>query len=183
MLSGIYAIINSHDNKIYIGSSKNIKERLKKHKFLLRRKIHHNYRLQYDYNKYGEDGLEFKIIEECERNLLLIKERHWIIYYNSTNSKKGYNISRVSFRTAKLSIRKNKPAFTFSGKERISSIYLKYSYLVEEWKELFQQGFSYIEIGGKYNVPDKIVLDYLKEYYPDKKYIECEEKSSHNAIL
>jgi group I intron endonuclease len=91
-MSGIYIIRNNINNKIYVGSSKNLKNRLNEHKRKLRKNYHRNYHLQQSFNKYGEDNFTFEIIEECELNQLLQREVFWINYYQSFNRDKGYNL-------------------------------------------------------------------------------------------
>lgn len=72
---GIYKI--TINNKIYIGSSKNIKNRLNTHLKTLKNKTHHNHTMQNLYNKYG-DEIYFEIMEECLENILLIREKYYI---------------------------------------------------------------------------------------------------------
>jgi group I intron endonuclease len=78
-LSGIYKIRSITNNKEYIGSSVNIYKRFKDHKRLLKRNKHHSHHLQNHFNKYGEDDLEFTIIELVnDISLLILKEQHYI---------------------------------------------------------------------------------------------------------
>jgi hypothetical protein len=53
--SGIYIIKNNINHLIYIGSSVELRYRLRKHNEGLRRGNHYNKRLQYFYNKYGDN--------------------------------------------------------------------------------------------------------------------------------
>lgn len=53
--AGIYCIENTKNKKVYIGSSKNIYQRLLKHFALLKHNKHQNGHLQNAWNKYGED--------------------------------------------------------------------------------------------------------------------------------
>lgn len=78
MNSGIYKIKNLQNNKIYIGSSNNIKRRWQKHKALLRHGKHYNSHLQASWNKYGESLFEFSIIEFCTLDNLLNREQYYI---------------------------------------------------------------------------------------------------------
>lgn len=78
MKKGIYIIKNNINNNIYIGSSKNIKNRFKEHKRLLKNNIHHNNKLQNSYNKYGLKYFIFSILEECDIENLLKREQHYI---------------------------------------------------------------------------------------------------------
>lgn len=58
---GLYAIVHVPTNKAYVGSSLNIKRRLKEHKTQLKHKKHHCTHLQNSWNKYGEEQFQFKI--------------------------------------------------------------------------------------------------------------------------
>lgn len=63
---GIYKITNSIDNTNYIGKSKDIKTRIRKHKYRLTYGIHHNTHLQRAWDKYGAENFLFELLEECE---------------------------------------------------------------------------------------------------------------------
>lgn len=97
MESGIYSIINTLNNKIYIGSSYNINNRYKHHINNLKRGNHHCKHLQNAYNKYG-NIFQLNYIEICSKEKLMKREQHWIDFfkpeYNSvpfaiTGSSKG----------------------------------------------------------------------------------------------
>lgn len=90
---GIYKIENIKNNKVYIGSSNNIKERWKRHIKDLKNDNHHSFHLQKAWNKYGEENFKFEIIEKCKKEDLLDKEQYYMDLYNSYNKKYGYNIS------------------------------------------------------------------------------------------
>lgn len=92
MKSGIYKIINKINNKIYIGSAKNIKQRLKNHKTCLINNKHCNEYLQLSFNKYGNDCFIFEIIEYCEIEKLVEREQYYIDTLNPE-----YNICRVAY--------------------------------------------------------------------------------------
>lgn len=94
---GIYKIENITNGKVYIGSSKNIENRWKQHKTLLRSGKHHSQHLQYSWNKYGEDSFSFEVIEDdISQEELLIKEQYWMDKLQAYNPQKGYNISIVA---------------------------------------------------------------------------------------
>lgn len=85
---GIYEILNTVNNKAYIGSSINIKGRWQKHKALLRHNKHENKKLQNAWNKYGEDNFKFSILEECDvKNLLDIEQN----YLDNLGAKEFFN--------------------------------------------------------------------------------------------
>ena len=92
--SGIYAIKNIINNKMYIGQSINIERRWKIHKCKLNHLKHPNKHLQNEWNKYGKENFVFEIIEKYDSKLLKEKEEYWIKYYNTNNLQKGYNIAK-----------------------------------------------------------------------------------------
>lgn len=77
-ISGIYCIINIRNSKRYIGSSKNIRQRLWSHRAELRHNKHQNAHLQSAWNKYGEQNFDYYILENCEECLLLEREQWYI---------------------------------------------------------------------------------------------------------
>lgn len=96
-ITGIYLIRNTINDKIYVGSSKNIRRRIQEHLSKLKLNKHPNKHLQNHFNKYKE-SLYFEIIQECEQKDLLKVEQYWITtlspkFNNSliaiSNSKKG----------------------------------------------------------------------------------------------
>jgi len=83
----IYTITNKYNNKIYVGSTKDIKARWNKHKNELKLNRHRNPHMQYSYNKYGKDCFVYEILEECTLDLLLYIEMYWINMLDTFNSK------------------------------------------------------------------------------------------------
>ena len=75
-VSGIYCIENKINNKTYIGSSKNLYQRLLKHFALLRHDKHENAHLQSAWNKYGEENFEWFILEFCDTSILTEREQY-----------------------------------------------------------------------------------------------------------
>lgn len=57
--ASIYYIQNNTNHRIYIGRSIHTKKRWDEHKYLLRKNIHFNYKLQKDWNFYGEESFSF----------------------------------------------------------------------------------------------------------------------------
>ena len=95
-ISGIYAIKNKINSKVYVGSSKSVHYRWSgQHKPRLRKGKHENAHLQHAWNKYGENKFEFLILEECEESVLANKEEYWIEHYKSWDREFGYNLSRI----------------------------------------------------------------------------------------
>lgn len=90
--SGIYAIINEANGKIYIGSSVNIKKRTKDHLVYLKNGNHTNEHLQRAFNKYGKESFRFAVLELCSVKKLKEREQFFINKYNSSNEFCGYNL-------------------------------------------------------------------------------------------
>lgn len=89
MNCGIYRITNTITNKSYIGSSADITGRWYHHKTTLKYNKHHSIRLQRSYNIHGEDNFKYEIIEECDKDDLLIREQYYIDLLDGY--KNGYN--------------------------------------------------------------------------------------------
>lgn len=95
-MPGVYIIKNDTTNKVYIGSSNNICNRIKTHFSQLKLNKHFNDHLQSSYNKYGEGVFSFKILAILENSELLIIEQRLLDFYQSYNRKLGYNISKTA---------------------------------------------------------------------------------------
>lgn len=89
---GIYCILNIATGKRYIGQSIDVDKRRLGHFCDLASQRHHNTRLQFDFEAYGIDGFEFRVLEETLEAMLDLSERAWISYYDSTNAYRGYNV-------------------------------------------------------------------------------------------
>ena len=93
---GIYCIRNIINNKVYIGKSKNIYQRIQQHIYDLNNnnKKCENDHLRNAWNKYGENFFEYFVLEYLEENEKLVSERelYWMKIYNSLDNKKGYNL-------------------------------------------------------------------------------------------
>jgi len=64
MPAAVYAITNTLNGKLYIGQSSQYPNRCYQHKSHLRRNTHENSKLQFDFNRYGEDAFEFSAVYE-----------------------------------------------------------------------------------------------------------------------
>ena len=89
MKSGIYCLKSKINGKMYIGLSKDVYYRRRKHFECLAGQRHHNTKMQRHFNKYGSDDLVFEIIELCNKDVLEEREMYWIDYHNSFY--KGFN--------------------------------------------------------------------------------------------
>ena len=90
--TGIYCIKNLINDKKYIGQTKDrFVERYWNHLWHLKQHSHFNRKLQYSFNKYGEDNFVFYILEELDNNEdINFLEQNYIIKYDSVAN--GYNM-------------------------------------------------------------------------------------------
>ncbi|PZO39817.1 MAG: hypothetical protein DCF19_13060 [Pseudanabaena frigida] len=109
MTCGIYQIVNQVNGKSYIGQSRNIEKRWRKHKSGLNRETalqQGSYPLRSAFLKYGLIKFKFEIIEECSENDLLIREQYWIDKINPE-----YNCNIWTPARKKKSVDKIEPKF------------------------------------------------------------------------
>jgi len=78
MNSGIYIIKSTTNDKSYIGSTVDFKDRFYRHKRHLKLNKHKNSHLQNYYNKHGEGSLVFDILEYCDPTILIEREQHYM---------------------------------------------------------------------------------------------------------
>lgn len=76
--SGIYAIFNLMNDKCYVGSAVNFKQREYKHRNELAHKRHHSRYLQFSVDKYGITNFIFVKLEYCPIENLIEREQWWI---------------------------------------------------------------------------------------------------------
>jgi group I intron endonuclease len=88
---GIYAIINFITGDAYVGSSKDIHVRWKKHLTQLHSNKHHNVYLQRAWNKYGSPAFIWKILKEVKIDALLENEQYFL-----DNENNLYNIGKTA---------------------------------------------------------------------------------------
>lgn len=81
---GIYKIVNTLNNKCYIGQSINIQNRLTAHTM----KSSGQY-IDKSIQYYGKENFTFEVIEKCSPDKLNEKEIYWIAHFNSYYD--GYN--------------------------------------------------------------------------------------------
>lgn len=89
--SGVYAIVNKLNGKMYIGSSVDLHKRERQHFRELSNGTHRNRYLQRSFNKHGKDAFEFNVLICCSRETLLSHEQNLI-----DNLKPEYNIYKTA---------------------------------------------------------------------------------------
>jgi group I intron endonuclease len=129
-MKGIYKIINTVNRKFYIGSSKNILKRIRRHFSELRNNSHKNKHLQSSWNKYGEENFLFEILEECLEENLIVREQYYIDVLIPK-----YNINKIA--NSSLGVKRDDIT---KEKIRRANIGLKHSKERNEIKSIAQGG-------------------------------------------
>ncbi len=91
--SGIYKITCIANNRIYIGSAVNLRDRRNRHFNHLRQNRHHSQHLQRAWNKYGEQAFTFEVLEQVLPISLTAREQYWLNKLKPFG-RKGFNIAR-----------------------------------------------------------------------------------------
>lgn len=79
MPQGVYVIENTLTGDVYVGSTRTLAKRNRRHFRELEQGIHHSTYLQRAYAKYGADAFVFRVVEEVlDANMLIEREQHWI---------------------------------------------------------------------------------------------------------
>jgi len=116
MTCGIYGIRNLVNGKWYVGQSVEVETRKKNHFSSLLRGDHYNAYLQAAFKKYGVSNFEFRILEPVCEELLDIREKVWILYYQSGQNQWGYNLDSGGGRQRQRSLEtRRKIADTLRG--------------------------------------------------------------------
>lgn len=151
---GIYKITNEVNNKVYVGSSLNIKNREYKHFWLLRNGKHDNSFLQNSFNKNSELKFKFQIIELCNSSELIDRENYYIDLLKSNFPEFGYNLAKVNeFRRntyndevkrklSKYNLQKNSNFNLFYLKNILSNEIKTFDNLVDAANYLIENGFA-----------------------------------------
>lgn len=119
--SGIYAIRNTVNGKLYVGSSANVSGRFSSHRSRLNKGIHGNAHLQSAWVKYGHDAFVFELLEAVPADRLIEREQKWIDSLNVANPDFGYNkrkIAESSVGIPRTDADKKRLSLLFKGKPK-----------------------------------------------------------------
>lgn len=161
MKSGVYEIVNKVENKRYIGSTeRDLRERHMSHFSILRRGKHHSYKLQRDWNKFGEEVFEFNVLHYIPSEYAKRLEQWYLDHHPGE-----YNISRSTEGRANFKLSKEEC-------DGIIDDYLSEKYIQDELSEKYNCSTYTISrvISGR---------SYLK-YKPDINKIEKCKKLAAN---
>lgn len=92
--SGIYKIINTENNKVYIGKALDIYRRIKDHvTYLNTRNKNENRHLINSWHKYGRECFTYEVVEYIEDvDKIAERELYWMDHFESLSRDKGYNM-------------------------------------------------------------------------------------------
>lgn len=90
-LSGVYLIENLVNGTPYVGSAQKFNTRWAAHLRLLRRGAHHSWKLQRDFDLFGEAAFNFRPLLVCAVKDLALFEQRALVAYDAVAS--GYNVS------------------------------------------------------------------------------------------
>ena len=121
--SGIYAITNTANGKVYVGSAVNIPGRWRVHLSHLRRGVHHSRHLQLAWNRYGEAAFAFSVLEYVpDAVALLDEEDKWIARLCAIQPESGYNIClKAGSQLGLKHSREARQKMSAAGKGRVKS--------------------------------------------------------------
>ena len=127
---GIYMIINLINGNKYIGSSKDIQQRLQSHRAVLRHNHHYNEHLQRAWNKYSEDNFEYSILEFCSETQRIEREQFYINVlkpeynisldvvelppYTEESNKKHSETRKLKMASGEIAITHNTPIYVYN---------------------------------------------------------------------
>src|SRR5687768_15906274 len=86
---GVYAITCLPNNRRYFGETTRFRSRWTKHLLLLNKGMHHNRELQSDWDLYGADAFEFRILEFTDWDKRMAREKEYI-----AQEPTAYNVGR-----------------------------------------------------------------------------------------
>lgn len=187
---GIYIITNVKNGHRYIGSSKDLYERLKHHKWELESNIHPNNYLQNAWNKYEIDNFEYGILEYCNEDVRLERENFYINIILPEYNLNGVNLNSILEHSQETknkissSIKESYKNGKLKSKIENSIIYKYdcYVYSILDWKlvkhfDSFAEASQFI-IGNKYDLRTEDLGKHIfnKEYVVLRELINDEFK-------
>jgi group I intron endonuclease len=93
----VYLIKCVSNGRIYVGRSKNPKQRWASHLQALRKGKHDVYLMQTDFNKYGEKDFLFMPVAKIESYKERMLERDLMLFMETYDPNKGYNYADKYF--------------------------------------------------------------------------------------
>lgn len=180
---GVYIITNIKNGHRYIGSAKNLYERLKHHKWDLQSNSHTNNYLQNAWNKYGIDNFQYGILEYCSEENRLERESYYVNMIIPEYNLNGVNLDSIQNHTKETkekiskSIKESYENGRLNSKLKNSIIhkYDCYVYSIINWKlvkhfDSFAEASAFI-VKNKYDLR----MEDLGKHIFNKQYVVLRE--------
>ena len=143
---GVYAIVNTASQKVYVGSSKNVNKRFLCHASFLRNGKHHCTHLQNSFNLNGLKTFQFRVLAECstreeaqELEQAMLDIWHGDFYNASKRADHLHRLGRPLDEATKQKISvKNSGAFRSPEQRKLIS---------ESLKKRYQEGMQSSQLG------------------------------------
>ena len=180
MTQGIYKLVNTVNEQMYVGQSINIEQRFKEHIGMLEGNKHHAYKLQEFYNKNkAKKGFKvtYGIIEEIDNEKHLnAREKHYIDFYDA--HKNGFNSIGLdgSPTHTKQRARTNKKVDKLNREKEI------YSDLISEYKNNLYLQYDGYNGTFLYRVNEAIEY-FVKNYNLDLYMAEINQYKSEVSLI
>jgi group I intron endonuclease len=178
-ISGVYTIQNIITNKIYIGATKDLYNRLCMHKWKLRVGIHDNVHLQNSFNKYKEENFIFETLEECDSKYIYSQENYWCNMLDTHNRKYGYNIDPTCPEGKCAVSNETKVKMSHSAIKRKVMAYTLYGEFYQSFSDLYKCAEHFNTVAP--NIHRKMNIKFFKKNLIDSissKFIFLDENES-----
>jgi predicted GIY-YIG superfamily endonuclease len=179
--SGIYKIVCTVNDKVYVGSAVDLNKRRREHFSALRRNRHHNKHLQNAFNRYKEKCFHFEVIFECDEENLLLEEEQQIKQYDSYNH--GFNLVETPTqgnRGIKMSV-EVKQRLSLAAKKRGRNSGSLTKEQVQQVRQKFFDGERIGSLANEFDIHRKTIREcvYLRSYQDIECNIEGYEEMLH----
>ena len=154
---GVYAIVNTASQKVYVGSSKNVKKRFLCHASFLRNGKHHCAHLQNSFDLSGSKAFQFRVLAECstreeaqELEQAMLDIWHGDFYNASKRADHLHRLGRPLDESTKQKIGvKNSGAFRSPEQRKLIS---------ESLKKRYQEGMQSPQLGRTHSDEAKVKI-------------------------
>lgn len=182
----IYKITNKINNKVYIGqTTSNVKYRWRQHCNASSYKNRIS-AIGNAISKYGKDNFIFEILEICTLEILDVKEKYYINFYNSLapngyNLETGGNLNKTLSEETKLKIKNTRKRKSVIATNIQTGIETFYPSLLEASKHGFDIGAISLVCKGKYEIHKEHYWRYSDS--PKKEHKQTEIKTKSKPII
>lgn len=185
---GIYLIFNLVNGKRYIGSSRNLYNRINQHYQDLKCNKHHNTHLQTSWNKYGESNFVASVIEYCNEPEQYLREQYYIDAIQPEYNQ-NFNVQEAYKQQHKWKVHYlyNITTFELEGQfDNITSLFDSINYHHCSFSEVMGRVIKdkYIVLDKKIENLEELKRIIISKYYKlkGKSYYLVTQKNNENKI-